>query len=239
MPSVLITGGSRGIGAEMVRRFSREGYRVSFIYQKSHEAAKMLADETGAFPICADLGNEQDTLRAAEEVKEVLGGSPHVFISNAAVSGFSLFTDISFSEWNRFMAVNLNAAFLLTKAFLPAMITNKSGRILYISSMWGQVGASCEVHYSVTKAGLIGLTRSLAKEVGPSGITVNCIAPGVIETDMNASLSDENIRALCEETPLGRIGRTSDIAEMAFFLAGRGGDFITGQVFGVNGGFVI
>jgi len=239
MPTLLISGGSRGIGAEIVRRFSHEGYRVAFIYFKSEEAACQIAKETGAFAIRADLSSKEQTLYAARAAMDCFGDSPDVLINNAACAGFSLFTDISYAEWRHFFALNVDAAFLLTKELLPGMVSRKSGRIINISSMWGQVGSSCEVHYSATKAALIGMTRALAKEVGPSGITVNCIAPGLIDTDMNASLREEDIAALCEETPLGRIGTPADIAETALFLAGRGGDFITGQVLGVNGGYII
>lgn len=238
MKTVLITGGSRGIGAEMVRRFARGGYAVAFIYQKSEEAAVQLSRETGAYAIQADVGCEADVARAVEEATAFLG---HVdaLINNAAIAGFRLFTDITAEEWNRFVSVNLNGAFFASRAVLPGMISRKCGSIINVSSMWGQVGASCEVHYSTTKAALIGLTRALAKEVGPSGITVNCIAPGVIETDMNAALSQDDLAALREETPLGRLGTPADIAECAYFLAGDGANFITGQVIGVNGGFVI
>lgn len=238
MNTVLITGGSRGIGAALVRRFSLSGYRVAFVYHQSHDAAAALALETGALAICADVAVASEVDRAVREATEQLG---HIdlLINNAAIAGFSLFTDITDAAWSRMMGVNLNGAFYFSRAVLPGMIARKQGCIINISSMWGQVGASCEVHYSTAKAGLIGLTRALAKEVGPSGIRVNCIAPGVIDTEMNASLCEEDLRALCEETPLGRIGTVSDVAEAAFFLAGEGASFITGQVLGVNGGFVI
>ncbi|MBQ8175191.1 MAG: 3-oxoacyl-ACP reductase FabG [Clostridia bacterium] len=238
MKTVLITGGSRGIGAEMVRRYAQNGYRVAFVYRQSVEVAENLSRETGALAICADVSKEVDVCRAVSEARENLGGID-VLVNNAAVSAFSLFTDITTNEWNRLISVNLNGAFYFCREILPEMIARKSGRIINISSMWGQVGASCEVHYSVTKAALIGLTKSLAKEVGPSGVTVNCIAPGLIETDMNASLDGDALASLCEETPLGRIGQPSDVAACALFLSGEGGDFITGQVIGVNGGFVI
>ena len=238
MKTVLITGGSRGIGAEMVRRFSDNGYRVAFVYCRSSDAAERVARETGALAIRADIAAEEDVLRAAREARVFLG-KIDVLINNAAVSEFSLFTDITSEQWNRMMAVNLNGAFYFCREILPEMIARRAGRIINISSMWGQVGASCEVHYSVTKAALIGLTKALAKEVGPSGVTVNCIAPGVIATDMNASLDADAIASLCDETPLGRLGTPSDVAACALFLSGEGGDFITGQVIGVNGGFVI
>lgn len=238
MKTVLITGGSRGIGAEMVRRFSENGYRVAFVYRQSEEKARQLAAETGALPICADIAIAEDAHRAVREARAFLS-EIDVLVNNAAVSAFSLFTDITDEAWDRMMQINLNGAFYFCREILPEMITRHTGRIINISSMWGQVGASCEVHYSTAKAALIGLTKALAKEVGPSGITVNCIAPGVIETDMNAALDEETRAALCEETPLGRIGEPRDVAACALFLAGEGASFITGQVIGVNGGFVI
>ena len=238
MKTVLITGGSRGIGAAMVRRFAAGGYRVAFLYEKAKEQAECLAKETGSYAIQADVGVAAEARRAIAEAKAALG-EIDVLINNAAISSFSLFTDITGETWERIFAVNVNGAFYCTQAVLPGMISRKQGTVINISSMWGQVGASCEVHYSATKAALIGMTRALAKEVGPSGITVNCIAPGVIATEMNAALDKETIAALAEETPLGRLGDPTEIAECAYFLSGDGARFITGQVIGVNGGFVI
>ena len=238
MKTVLITGGSRGIGAAMVRRFAAGGYRVAFIYEKAKEQAERLSAETGALAIQADIGVSSEARRAVIEAKAVLG-EIGVLINNAAISSFSLFTDITEAAWERIFAVNVNGAFYCTQAVLPEMISRKQGSVINVSSMWGQVGASCEVHYSSTKAALIGMTRALAKEVGPSGITVNCIAPGVIATEMNAALDGETLAALAEETPLGRLGDPAEIAECAYFLSSDGARFITGQVIGVNGGFVI
>ena len=238
MKTVLITGGSRGIGAAMVRRFAAGGYRVAFVFEKAREAAEQLAKETGAYAIQADIGVACEARRAVTEAKAALG-EIDVLINNAAISSFSLFTDIAEAAWERIFAVNVNGAFYCTQSVLPDMISRKQGSIINVSSMWGQVGASCEVHYSATKAALIGMTRALAKEVGPSGITVNCIAPGVIATEMNGALDKDTLAALAEETPLGRLGEPAEIAECAYFLAGDGARFITGQVIGVNGGFVI
>ena len=165
-------------------------------------------------------------------------GRIDVLINNAAISSFSLFSDLTLSDWREAFSVNVDGAFVYTKAVLPSMIHEKSGRIINISSMWGEVGSSCEVHYSATKAALIGMTKALAKEVGPSGITVNCIAPGVIATEMNSSFSAEDIKALEDETPLMRIGLPSEVASVALFLAGDGASFITGAVLDVNGGFI-
>ncbi len=238
MKTVLISGGSRGIGRELVRSFTEAGYRVAFTYKKSKDEAESLSLETGALAICADSASESDVITAVEKAVSELG---HIdcLINNAAVSSFSVFTDISLDEWNEMLAVNLTGAFLYSRAVIPDMLKRKAGRIINISSMWGLVGSSCEVHYSTTKAGLIGMTKALAKELGPSGITVNAIAPGVINTDMNKALTDSDMSALREDTPLMRIGEPIDVARAAIFLAGVGGSFITGEVLNVSGGYVI
>lgn len=238
MRTVLITGGSRGIGAAMVERFSKDGYNVAFTYSKSEEEATLLAKKTGALALRADSRIESEVLSAVKTASEKLG-SVDILINNAAVSSFSLFTDLTLMDWRDIFAVNVDGAFLYTKAVLPSMVNKKYGRIINISSMWGITGSSCEVHYSATKSALIGMTKALAKEVGPSGITVNCIAPGLINTDMNKSLSEEDKAALIEETPLMRIGEPSDVAETALFLASDGASFITGEVINVSGGYII
>ena len=238
MKNVLITGGSRGIGSEMVRLFSESGYRVAFTYKNSESRAEQLAKETGALKIYADSMKEQD-IKHAVDVFETEIGSVDILINNAAISSFSLFTDISVEEWNTMMSVNVTGAFLYTKYALDTMIRNKWGRIINISSMWGIVGSSCEVHYSTTKAALIGMTKALAKEVGPSGITVNCIAPGIINTEMNGSLSEDYLKEIIDSTPVMRMGETRDIAEAALFLASEKSSFITGDVINASGGFVV
>ena len=238
MKTVLITGGSRGIGREMVRTFSSAGYKVAFTYKKSHDAAKELAEETGAYAVCADSSSESEVVSAIDEIKRELGGID-CLINNAAISSFSLFTDISLADWNNMISVNLTGAFLYSKAVIPDMVNKKRGRIINISSMWGLTGSSCEVHYSTTKAALIGMTKALAKELGPSGITVNAIAPGVIDTEMNSSLSEDDKAALVNETPLMRMGTPGDVARVALFLAGDDSSFITGEVLNVSGGFLI
>ena len=238
MKNVLITGGSRGIGSEMVRLFSESGYRVAFTYKNSESRAEQLAKETGALKIYADSMKEQD-IKHAVDVFETEIGSVDILINNAAISSFSMFTDISLEEWNTMMAVNVTGAFLYTKYALDTMIRNKWGRILNISSMWGIVGSSCEVHYSTTKAALIGMTKALAKEVGPSGITVNCIAPGLINTEMNGSLSEDDLKEIIDSTPVTRMGEARDIAEAALFLASEKSSFITGDVINASGGFVV
>ena len=238
MKTVLITGGSRGIGKAMVELFASHGYSVAFTYKNSEEAATRLAGETGALAIKADSECESDIIAAAE-LAIAKFGAVDVLINNAAVSSFGILCDISLDEWNRVMNTSVTAAFLYSKAVLSQMIKKKQGRIINISSVWGLVGSSCEVHYSTAKAALIGFTKALAKEVGPSGITVNAIAPGVINTDMNSVLSEDDMAALADETPIGRIGEPSEIARAALFLASDEASFITGDVLNVSGGFVI
>ena len=238
MKTALITGASRGIGSEMVKQFVKAGYRVAFTYNNSSEAAKALEKETGAISIRADSTVEEEIVFAVKIAKDSLGRID-CLINNAGISSFSLFTDISLAEWQRVFSVNLNGAFLYSREVMRDMISRHSGRIINISSMWGITGASCEVAYSSSKAALNGMTKALAKELGPSGITVNAIAPGLIDTEMNSVLSEEDIRAIVEETPMMRIGTPNDVAALALFLAGDSASFITGEVISVNGGFVI
>ena len=241
--TVLITGGSRGIGAACVRRFAAEGARVVFLWHQSREKADALEQElrlqgkdvTG---IRCDLRDPDDCVRAVSEAFRQLGHLD-ILICNAGTSHVALFQDGQEEGWASAMAVNLDAAARIARLALPDMISRKSGSIVFVSSMWGQVGASCEVAYSAAKAGLIGLTKALAKEAGPSGIRVNCAAPGLIDTDMNAHLTPEDLEALADETPLGRIGRPEEVAAAIAFLAGEDAAFITGQVLGVNGGLVV
>ena len=238
MKRVLVTGGSRGIGRACVEYFSSLGYKTAFIYNKSEEIAKELCALTGAFCIKADVSSPDDVRRAVSEAKELLGGID-VLINNAGIAQISLFTDISDEDWQRMISVNLSGVFYVTREVLPSMIAQKDGRIINIGSMWGKCGASCEVHYSAAKAGIRGMTMALAKEVGPSGITVNCIEPGVIDTDMNAELSEDELRELADETPLCRIGTPLDVAHLAEFLASDKASFITGQAIGVDGGYAV
>ena len=235
---VLITGGSRGIGRSMVELFRKNGYSVAFTYKNSDNEAKSLAESTGAIAIKADSALEEDVIRAVNIAKESLG-DVDCLINNAAISSFSLFTDLTLDDWNSHISVNLTGAFLYSKYVVPYMISKKSGRIINITSMWGIVGSSCEVHYSTAKAGLIGMTKALAKELGPSGITVNAIAPGVIATDMNSALSNDDIEALIDDTPLMRIGDPLDVAKAALFLASEESSYITGAVLNVSGGFIM
>lgn len=237
MKNVLITGGSRGIGAELVRCFSENGYSVYFTYKNSKDKADALAHQTGAVAIYADSASEEDVIRAVKIAEEK--GAIDCLINNAAISSFSLFTDISLADWNEGLNVNLTGAFLYSREVAREMIRRKCGSIINISSVWGLVGASCEVHYSTAKAALIGMTKALAKELGPSGIRVNAIAPGVIATEMNNKLGEDDLDALRSDTPLMRIGSTADVASAALFLASEKASFITGEVLNVSGGFVI
>jgi 3-oxoacyl-[acyl-carrier protein] reductase len=238
MKTVLITGGSRGIGRACAELFAANGYNVAFTYKNSENDAKNLAESINALAIRADSEVESDVIGA---VKATLSeyGKIDCLINNAGISSFSLFTDLTLDEWQKTINVNLTGAFLYSRETVRSMISRKKGKIINITSMWGLVGSSCEVHYSASKAGLIGLTKALAKELGPSGITVNAIAPGVIDTDMNRSLSDEDIKALEGETPLMRIGRAEEVARCALYLAGDAADFITGEVINLSGGLVI
>lgn len=238
MKTVFITGGSRGIGRAMVELFSENGYNVAFTYKSSEEEARLLGEKCSALPIKADSASETEINNAVKAAIDAFG-AVDCLINNVAISSFSLFTDVTAEEWNNMFSVNVTSAFLYTRAFLPGMIKRKSGRIINVSSMWGIVGSSCEVAYSATKAALIGLTKALAKEVGPSGITVNAIAPGVIDTKMNSALSEEDINALKDETPLMRIGAPRDVAEAALFLASDAASFITGDVMNVSGGYIV
>ena len=235
---VFITGGSRGIGACAVKAFAEAGYRVAFTYLKSENEALCLSKSTGALAIKADASSSKEMSDAIKRACEELGHID-ILINNVGISEFSLFTDISDDMWHRMLDTNLSSAFYASRAVLPQMINRKDGCIINVSSMWGQVGASCEVHYSASKAGLIGLTKALAKEVAPSGIRVNCVAPGAIDTEMNACLSDEAIEQIKNETPLGRLGTPEEIANILLFLADERSSFITGQIIGANGGMII
>ncbi len=236
--SVLITGGSRGIGAAAARAFAAAGYRVAICYLNGREKAEALAEEIGGIAIRADV---RDEAQVCEMVDKVLAEfcQLDILVCNAGVAWQGLLTDMSLEDWRGVMAADLDSVFLCSKAVLPHFIHRKAGKILTVSSMWGQVGASCEVAYSAAKAGIIGFTKALAKEVGPSGIAVNCVAPGAIDTEMNAHLGAEALEMLAEETPLGRLGKPEEVAQTLVFLASEQADFLTGQVISPNGGLVM
>ena len=241
--TVLITGASRGIGKAMTEIFANQGYNVLMNFNKS---------ERDAIELCSMLKNKGLSIQIFKadvskrnEVNDMINycvkqfGSIDILINNAGICQDKLFTDITDNDWDEMININLKSVFYCTQEALKYMISEKKGKIINISSIWGLVGASCEVHYSVAKAGIIGLTKSLAKELGPSNIQVNCIAPGIIETDMLSQYSEDELKALKENTPLMRLGSCYDIANCALFLASDNSDFITGQVISPNGGFVI
>lgn len=243
MKTVLITGASRGIGAATAKWFAAHGYAVAVHYHQSEQAAHALVEQltasgAEAVAVQADMADVAQVDRMVAAVLNRLGHID-VLVSNAGIAYQGLLTDMTDGDWENVIGVNLSGAFYVCRAVLPSMISRKSGRIVTVSSMWGQIGASCEVAYSAAKAGLMGFTKALAKEVAPSGIRVNCVAPGVIDTEMNAHLSETDMAALAEETPCGRIGKPEEVAAAIGFLAGDDADFITGQVLGVNGGMVI
>ena len=218
--------------------FVKKGYRVAFLYEKNVDAAEKTAAELGALAVRCDIADPDDVRRAVGTVKKELGGVD-ILVNNAAISAIKPFDTFTDGEWRRMVDVNLSGAFYLCREVVPMMVSKKWGRIINIGSMWGKVGASCEVPYSAAKAGIRGLTLSLAKELAPSGITVNCIEPGVIATEMNASLDGETLRELCDETPVGRLGSPYEVADAVGFFASVEASFITGQVLGVDGGFAI
>lgn len=234
--TVFITGGSRGIGAACVRAFAAAGWQVAFTYRVSRETAGALAEETGALALCADLHKEAAICRAAAEARGHFG-APDAVVCNAGIAEQKLFQDITDEDWHRMLDINLLGAVRTVRALLPDLLHRKSGSIVTVSSMWGQTGASCESHYAASKAALIGLTKSLAQELGPSGIRVNCVAPGVIDTEMNAMHSGETMQELAGQTPLGRIGTAAEVADSVLYLCSDHASFITGQVLGVTGGF--
>lgn len=236
--NILITGGSRGIGAACVEAFVAQGDRVCFVYCKNREAADRVASQTGAVAIKADLSDPAEATRAVEQAVEAMGGID-VLVNNAGIAHITLMQDVTDADWRRMIDTNLSSAFYLSRAVVPLMLRQGGGAIVHIGSMWGKCGASCEVTYSAAKAGIRGLTMSMAKELGPSHIRVNCVEPGVIDTEMNATMDEETRQALADETPLCRIGAPSEVARAVLFLASEDASFITGQILGVDGGFAI
>lgn len=234
--NVLITGGSRGIGRAIVEKFSAMGHTVAFIYRISDASADECAKATGAYAIKADVSDPEQVKKACAEAISKLG-SIDVLVNNAGISKSGLMTDMSISDWKSVTDTNLSSAFYMCKEIAPCMIRKQYGRIINVGSVWGRYGASCEVAYSASKAGLRGLTLSLARELGPSNITVNCVEPGVIETDMNACYDEETMNGLTESSALCRIGQPSEVANAVYFLASDEASFITAQCLGVDGGF--
>ncbi len=234
----LITGGSRGLGAAIARRLHTNGYTVIINYVNSKERAEALAHELDGLAVQADVG-DPDQVRAMVATVLERFARLDALVCNAAVAWQGLTQDMSDTDYRKIMSTDLDGAFYCCRSALPTMIRQKAGRIVLLSSMWGEVGGACEGAYSAAKGGLLALGKSLAKEVGPSGITVNLVSPGVIDTDMNAHLTPEDLSALCEETPLGRIGKPEEVAAAVAFLCSEEAGFITGADLPVNGGLVI
>ena len=234
MRYTVITGGSRGIGAAVVRLLTGQGDRVFFLYQSAEEAAKALARETGATAIRCDVSDENQVLRAFEQIPRV-----DVLICSAGISHWNPINWTEPDAFRRIMDVNVTGTYLCIRAALPSMLRRHAGAVVTVSSMWGLTGASCEAAYSASKAAVIGLTKALAKELGPSGIQVNAVAPGTIQTDMLAGFSQETLEALRQDTPLERLGTPEQVAEAIAFLASDRASFITGDVLNVSGGYVI
>ncbi|MBQ3948699.1 MAG: 3-oxoacyl-ACP reductase FabG [Ruminococcus sp.] len=230
----LVTGGSGGIGSAICRALARDGYYVFVNYSRSKEKAEMLAEEIGGEAVFFDLTDSTSIKNAISGISRL-----DLLVNNAGVSEIDLFTHISDEIAQRILSTNLSGAMCVARCVLPAMINEKSGCIINISSMWGEVGASCEVDYSASKAGLIGFTKALAKEVAPSGIRVNCVSPGFIMTEMNKRFSDEDLELIREDIPLGIFGEPRHIADAVSFLASPAAEYITGQILAVNGGMVI
>ena len=233
----VVTGGAKGIGAAVVKRLLSDGYSVAFTYKSSESAAKSLLNEVGenckAYKL--DITDSSAVNSVFADVERNFG-EIQVLVNNAGIAEQSLFTDITDEMWHKMIETNLSGAFYCSRAVLKYMINRKRGKIINISSIWGEIGGSCEVHYSAAKAGLIGMTKALAKEVGLSGITVNSVSPGVIFTDMTSHFDEDTMNELKSETPLNRIGTPEDVAGAVAFLASSDADFITGQDFAVNGG---
>ena len=232
MATVVITGGSRGIGAAAVELFAAKGHRVYFLYEKNHAAAAAVAARTGATPICCDVADGAQVKASFSQIGDV-----DILICNAGIMHFGLLSMMEEPAWDRIFDVNVKGIYHCVIAAMPAFLRKHAGCVITVSSMWGQVGASCEAAYSATKGAVIALTKALAKELGPSGIRVNCVAPGVILTDMCAAVDPEILAELAEESPVGRNGTPEDVAKAMLYLSEA--EFVTGQVLPVNGGYVI
>jgi 3-oxoacyl-[acyl-carrier protein] reductase len=232
MKTVVITGGSRGIGKAAVELFAARGDRVYFLYEKEHEKALAVAENTGAIAICCDVADREAVFKAFAQIPDV-----DILICNAGIMDFAPINMLPEERWDRIFDVNVKGIYNCVCAAMPTFLQKQAGSIVTVSSMWGQVGASCEAAYSATKGAVIALTKALAKELGPSGIRVNCVAPGVILTDMCAGLDPETLENLAEDSCVGRNGTPEDVAKAMAYLADA--DFITGEILAVNGGYVI
>ncbi len=240
--TALVTGGAKGIGEAICIQLAKDGHSIALNYNNSESEAQVLKDKLSVITevevFKADVSDSSQVNIMFDLVEKRFGGVD-VLVNNAGIAQQALFTDITDEMWQRMLGVNLTGAFNCCRRALPYMINQKYGTVINVASMWGEVGASMEVHYSASKAGLIGLTKALAKEVGLSGITVNAVSPGVVLTDMMAQFSDDDKNTLVDETPMATLGKPQDIASMVSFLASENARFITGQVISVNGGFVI
>ncbi len=232
MKNVVITGGSRGIGAAAVEAFAARGDRVWFLYEKEHEAAKAVAEKTGATPICCDVADGQAVKAAFETIDPV-----DILVCNAGICHYGLMSMMEEAAWDRIFDVNVKGIYHCVNAAMPSFLKMQSGCVITVSSMWGRVGASCEAAYSATKGAVIALTKALAKELGPSGIRVNCVAPGVIRTDMCANVDPEILEEMAQDTPVGRNGNPMDVAKAMVYLSEA--EFVTGHILNVDGGYVI
>lgn len=240
--SVLVTGGSRGIGAAIAERFAAVGMKVVIHYMQSHEEANEVArrcmkDASSIMTVTADLRSKEQILRMREKMDHH-GFKPDILVNNAGVSHYGLLTDVSEEEWDDVMAVNVKGTFLCTQAFLPHMISQRYGRIINVSSVWGLSGASCEVLYSATKGAVNAFTKALAKEVALSGVTVNGVAPGAVNTAMLEHLDSDELAELAEEIPAGRLAKPDEISSLVYFLALPESGYINGQIISPNGGWV-
>ena len=232
MATVVITGGSRGIGAAAVELFAARGDQVFFLYEKNHEAAQAVAEKTGAKAICCDVADGAQVKEAFSRIPEV-----DVLVCNAGICHYGLMSQVAEETWDRIFDVNVKGIYHCVNAAMPAFLQKQKGCVITVSSMWGQVGASCETAYSATKGAVIAMSKALAQELGPSGIRVNCIAPGVILTDMCASVDPEILEEMGQQSPVGRNGTPADVAKAMLYLTEA--EFVTGQVLGVNGGYVL
>jgi len=240
--TVLITGGSRGIGAAIAKRFAKEGFNIILHYLNSHEAANQVAREciemgANVITISADLSSKEALVRMKDKL-DALELYPDIIINNGGISHYGMFMDITDDEWDKVMNINMKSVYIISQLFMPHMLKGKYGRIINISSVWGSSGAACEVLYSASKGAINSFTKALAKELAPSGITVNAVAPGVVDTDMMNDFNHEEKQALEQEIPLGRFAEAAEVASLVYYLALPESSYITGQIISPNGGWI-